>query len=607
MKTIKHLAAVLGTVLALSCVAVALLNVLVDPFGVFGDPIFHWDAYGITLAPGVGKIEALERRSGQFDSFILGGPSAAALPVSGLNERLDADFYNLSMGDDGMDGVEELARYVIDSQNAKHILLVVSLDSVAGGGASGPRHYRLNGGSRLGFYIKSLFANPRYALQKVRDRQNDTIMADTWDLYDPQTGSLGARVSDTEPIAGLQSYLAQPEYQSFASPAPLELTDIAGAVENVARVKTLCEAAGVDLTVIVPPVYAGRITETGRGEASEFCRALAAVTPFWDFSLSSVSRDPRYFYDPAAFRPCVGDMMEARVCGDDGVYVPEDFGVYVTGENAGSLDARYDAVLDDPTDPEALTCRVPVLIYHTVLPDGGEGFTASQFEEQLIALSEAGYTAVSFDELQDYVYHGAQLPEKSVVITFDDGYYSNYQYAYPLLCKYNMKATIFVIGVSVGHMEFYKDTDFALTPHFGEAEMAEMSGSGLVSIQSHTYDMHQWPPFELGDHIRETVSRFPDESEEAFVEAVKSDLQMSREGIERVTGEAVDALAWPEGIYDPLSQRAANESGFQVTVSTNHGVNTLVRGLPQCLSSMYRIYSDAFPTAADLIEVISGL
>ncbi len=54
-----------------------------------------------------------------------------------------------------------------------------------------------------------------------------------------------------------------------------------------------------------------------------------------------------------------------------------------------------------------------------------------------------------------------------------------------------MKATIFAIGVSIGK-DTYKDTDHAMTPHFGAAEMQEMVDSGLISIQSHTYDMHQW-------------------------------------------------------------------------------------------------------------------
>lgn len=95
------------------------------------------------------------------------------------------------------------------------------------------------------------------------------------------------------------------------------------------------------------------------------------------------------------------------------------------------------------------------------------------------ALSEAGYTGVSFDELQAYVLRGAPLPEKPVVITFDDGYESNYTLAYPILQKYGMKATIFAIGVSFG-TDHYKDTDYAITPHFGRG-----GGGGNDRVRSH--------------------------------------------------------------------------------------------------------------------------
>ena len=77
-----------------------------------------------------------------------------------------------------------------------------------------------------------------------------------------------------------------------------------------------------------------------------------------------------------------------------------------------------------------------------------------------------------------------------------------------------LKATIFVIGCSVGHDRYYKDTQYELTPHFGQAEISEMLESGLISIESHTYDMHQWAPFETGEKpIRPNILPLDGESE----------------------------------------------------------------------------------------------
>ena len=85
------------------------------------------------------------------------------------------------------------------------------------------------------------------------------------------------------------------------------------------------------------------------------------------------------------------------------------------------------------------------------------------------------------------------------------------------------------IGVSIGK-DTYKDTDHAMTPHFGAAEMQEMVDSGLISIQSHTYDMHQWPPFEDGnDRVRETLAQLPGESDADYEAAVRADIQQSQQ------------------------------------------------------------------------------
>ena len=239
-------------------------------------------------------------------------------------------------------------------------------------------------------------------------------------------------------------------------------------------------------------------------------------------------------------------------------------------------------------------------MYHHLSEDvtNSEMVSPEQFEAQIRALSEAGYTGVSFDELQAYVLRGEPLPEKPVVITFDDGYRSNYTLAYPILQKYGMKATIFAVGVSFG-TDHYKDTDYAITPHFGAAEAAEMTASGLISIQSHTYDMHQWPPYETGSAVRENILQLSSESEEAYVQALTEDFTRSRALLEDATGRPVDVLAYPAGQYSTLAQVTLQSLGVHVTLSTNPGVNTVVKGLPQTLYAMLRfgITEDVSPEA----------
>ena len=71
--------------------------------------------------------------------------------------------------------------------------------------------------------------------------------------------------------------------------------------------------------------------------------------------------------------------------------------------------------------------------------------TPQSFEENIKTLLENGYTFISFNELNDANNGKIKLPSKPILITMDDGYYSNYEYIYPILEKYNVKASIFIV------------------------------------------------------------------------------------------------------------------------------------------------------------------
>ena len=94
--------------------------------------------------------------------------------------------------------------------------------------------------------------------------------------------------------------------------------------------------------------------------------------------------------------------------------------------------------------------RVPILMYHSILKDsarqGKYVISPAVLAADLDALQAKGYTAITVSDLLAYVQDGADLPEKPVMITFDDGYSNNYIYAYPLLKQRGMKAVVSIIG-----------------------------------------------------------------------------------------------------------------------------------------------------------------
>ena len=608
MSSKKWVLVFLVTVFVLAAL-LAGLTAAVDPFGAFGDRLLSWFSYDETNNPRVAKLSYLEQHHDEYDSYILGCSSTSSFPVDAFNEAFDARFYNLIMYGADMRDCEKITRYLIEHYEVKNLILNVYLDNGLEYDEESDRltkslHYKEDPDtSALSFYTRYLFADPRYALAKLNALRTDTILPQTFDVFDERTGCYDKRVRDAEPIGSAERYLES--YPVFADypHQKLSLPYTKPCMQSVAAIRAMCEEAGVNLTVVAGPVYAAYLKNYQTEDIAAFYRSLAQVTPFWDFSSSSVSCEMRYFYDGTHFRNNVGEMMCARMTGRTDLWLPDDFGTYVTADTPEEY--FTDVLSPAALSPDEISAQVPILMYHHLSEDvtNSEMVSPEQFEAQIRALSEAGYTGVSFDELQAYVLRGAPLPEKPVVITFDDGYESNYTLAYPILQKYGMKATIFAIGVSFGK-DHYKDTDYAITPHFGAAEAAEMAASGLISVQSHTYDMHQWPPYESGSAVRENILPLPGEGEEAYVQALTEDFTRSRALLEDAAGQPVDVLAYPAGQYSTLAQVTLQSLGVHVTLSTNPGVNTVVRGLPQTLYAMLRfgITEDVTPEA--LLDMI---
>lgn len=573
----------------------AAFNYVTDPFAAFGDKFLNWFSYDETNNPRVAKISYLEQHHDEYDSYILGCSSTSSLQVSDFNKLYDANFYNLIMYGADMRDCEKIADYLIEHYEVKHLVLNVYLDNGFTYDDETDRltrnlHYLTDPDtSALSFYTRYLFCDPRYGFAKLKNLRNDRLLPQSFDVFNEVTGEYDKRVRDVEPIGSMDTYLeAYPVFADYPKTGDFVLGQTENCMKSVAVIKERCEAADVELVVVAAPVYIDYFQNFQAEDVANFYSSLAKVTDFWDFSCSSVSCEPRYFYDATHFRNAVGSMIAARIAGDDSVYIPDDFGTYVTADTPSSY---FSEVLQATALPDETVSRdVPVLMWHNLAQESSGDMTISvdTFRAQIEALHEAGFKTVSLQQLYDYVHFGTELPEKPIVLTFDDGYFSNYEYAFPILQEYDMQATIFAIGVSVGK-DTYKDTDHAMTPHFGADEAREMVDSGLISVQSHTFDMHQWPPFEDGNaQVRETLLPFDGEADADYEAAVEADFAESRELLESITGQPVNALAFPEGAYVTLTQDALRSAGAELTFTTVRAVNTVVKGLPQSLCAMPR-------------------
>ncbi|MDD6266039.1 MAG: polysaccharide deacetylase family protein [Clostridia bacterium] len=592
---------------------VLFFNFAVDPFGVFNSGIFSWPSYEITKNPRSAKISYIDENHEKYDSYILGCSSTSSYRVETLNKYFNASFYNMIMYGADMKDVRDEAKYLIDNFEVKNLIVNVYVDNTIlfdtlPDRLSYEMPSKLSGKSAFSYYWKYLFMDPRFSYDKIKARYGDEYLPKAFDVFDEESGCYDKRGRDVEHISDLESYyVAYPEFKSYpVSDCTVNSEAINGTLDCIKEIKEMCDKNGINFIVVNAPVYYDYFNDFVLSDLEEFYTALSEITPFYDFSLSTISYDARYFYDTTHFRNCVGDMAIAYIFNDDSVYRPNDFGRYITKENVAQ---RFEEIADfEPVPKESYSEKIPVLMYHNTVRDGeasgGVNINESLFRSHIKALSENGYNAVTLEMLSDYVNKGTQLPDNPIVITFDDGYLSNYEIAYPILKEYGMAFTIFVVGSGVGHTENYKDTDYPITPRFDFDMANEMIESGLAAIQSHTFDMHQYAPFE-SEKARENILKFEEESENDYAAFLKDDCNKIREMIELNTNQRVFAMSYPNGICDTLSESIIAECGFTVTFGEPKGMNTVVQGIPQSILEMNRFSVNDEISSQDLLEMIS--
>jgi peptidoglycan/xylan/chitin deacetylase (PgdA/CDA1 family) len=187
--------------------------------------------------------------------------------------------------------------------------------------------------------------------------------------------------------------------------------------------------------------------------------------------------------------------------------------------------------------------RTPILAYHRFGAKVTDSMTVrtATFAWQLRYLREHGYTVIP---LQDYVQYRRGLrpapPERSVIITADDGHRSVYSEMLPLVQQYRIHVTLFIYPSAISN------ASYAMT----WPQLAELVQSGLFDVQSHTY----WHP-----NFRREAARLSGAQYEAFV---RMQLSKSKAVLEHRLGISVDLLAWPFGIYDTDLIQQAEQAGY---------------------------------------------
>jgi peptidoglycan/xylan/chitin deacetylase (PgdA/CDA1 family) len=202
-----------------------------------------------------------------------------------------------------------------------------------------------------------------------------------------------------------------------------------------------------------------------------------------------------------------------------------------------------------PPGPPRAAADLPIVMYHHVgpLPPNPDIFrrdltvAPDLFERTLSQLDERGVQTVTMADLFDHFAGGPALPQRSAILTFDDGYDDVYEYAFPALKKHGMVGTFFII------------TDFVDRPgYLSWDQIVEMRNAGMeiAAHSSNHPDFTQIRPAELNRQLAEPKAILEDH-----------------------LGQKIRFMAYPSGKYNAAVMAATRAAGYQAAVTVTHGTH----------------------------------
>lgn len=233
---------------------------------------------------------------------------------------------------------------------------------------------------------------------------------------------------------------------------------------------------------------------------------------------------------------------------------------------------------DDPVSEEVTS--LPIIMYHHICTSKNalNNYTISPetFKGDLEYLRSHGYTTISVKELIAFTRGEAKLPEKPVMITFDDGYASFGAYALPLLKEYDMCAVLAVIGQIADNYTKIEDHNIRYS-YFSWPELAELSKCPNVELSAHTFNMHSRDK-------RKGCRISKGESLASYSLAFNKDLDELENRFQDYIGEKPVAFAYPYGFCCNEAKEILRSRGYSVVFTCYEHVNKLTGDKEELLS-----------------------
>jgi peptidoglycan/xylan/chitin deacetylase (PgdA/CDA1 family) len=241
--------------------------------------------------------------------------------------------------------------------------------------------------------------------------------------------------------------------------------------------------------------------------------------------------------------------------------------------------------------------ELPIIMYHSILArTGAQGtfvLAPWELEADLKYLSEHGYETVSVRQLIDYTEGGGELPEKPVLLSFDDGCLNNLTYAVPLLEKYGMCAVFSVVGEYTEMFSVKPDPN----PNYAYLSWEEISAlidTGRAEIANHTYSMHS-------HGARQGSAKRRGEAAETYVKLFTEDAVKLQDALLEYCKYLPYIYTYPFGRYCEESESLLRTLGFKASFSCRSVVNKITRD-PECLFLLGRFNRPSGISTPDFME-----
>lgn len=229
-----------------------------------------------------------------------------------------------------------------------------------------------------------------------------------------------------------------------------------------------------------------------------------------------------------------------------------------------------------------------ILSYHEISEksetlDSSYAVTPANFEAQVQWFIKNGYHFVNIDAILKYRKNGKPLPDKAVLMTFDDGYASVYANAFPIIKKYKIPVVIALVG---SWLEAKEKVDFdghmiAREKFLTQEQLKEMVQSGLIEIASHTHSLHKGiagnPQGNMQPAVRTRqwlaqTQKYEDEA--SYQKRIYNDLLKNNTFLEKYTGQKPRIIVWPYGHYNIEVRKIAEKLGMPIGLTLDDGSNT---------------------------------